>query len=74
MLVTMTLGLAAAQAQAPPARAAQNPPSFMGSCGTVSCEMENDWTRNNVLLYSLAGAMPEDKYAFKPVPEEQSFG
>lgn len=74
VLVTMVLGPATAQAQAPPARAAQNPPGFMGSCSTLSCEMENDWTRNNVLLYSLAGAMPEDKYAFKPVSEEQSFG
>lgn len=40
----------------------------------MSCEIENDWTRNNVLLYLLAGAMPENKYGFKPVPEEQTFG
>jgi uncharacterized damage-inducible protein DinB len=55
--------------QTPPAT-----PSFMGACSSISCEIQNDWTRNNVLLYGLAGAMPEDKYGFKPVPEEQSFG
>jgi uncharacterized damage-inducible protein DinB len=26
------------------------------------------------MVYGLARAMPEDKYGFKPVPEEQSFG
>jgi uncharacterized damage-inducible protein DinB len=46
----------------------------MGPCSNLSCEIQNDWSRNNVLLYGLAGAMPEDKYGFKPVPEEQSFG
>ena len=70
----MIAGLAAAQAQRPQARAAQTPPSFLGPCSTLSCEVENDWTRNNVLLYGLAGAMPEDKYGFKPTPAQQSFG
>ena len=46
----------------------------MGPCSNLSCEIQNDWTRNNVMVYGLAGAMPEDKYGFKPVPEEQSFG
>ena len=70
----MIAGLAMAQAQGPQARAVQPPPSFMGPCSNLSCEIQNDWTRNNVLLALLAGAMPEDKYGFKPVPEEQSFG
>lgn len=72
-LFTMIAALAA-QAQAPPPRAVRTPPSFMGPCSTLSCEVENDWTRNNVLMALLAGAMPEDKYGFKPVPEEQTFG
>jgi uncharacterized damage-inducible protein DinB len=61
-------------AQAPPQRAAQTPPSFMGPCSTISCEVEHDWSRNNTVLYMLAGTMPADKFGFKPVPEEQSFG
>ncbi len=49
-------------------------PSFMGPCSTLACEVENDWTRNNVLVQGLANAMPEDKFAFKPTPAQQSFG
>ena len=65
-------GMSVAQAQQPPS--AQKLPSFMGACSTLSCEIQNDWSRNNYLVNSVAGAMPEDKYGFKPVPEEQSFG
>jgi len=61
-------------AQAPQPAKTQTTPAFMGPCSTLSCEIENDWTRNNVVLSLLANAMPEDKYGFKPVPEEQSFG
>ena len=72
VLVLMTIaGWNAAYAQQP---AAQSPPSFMGPCSTLSCEIQNDWTRNNVLVYGLASAMPEDKYGFKPTPEEQALG
>ena len=67
----MMTGWGIAQTPTTPAR---TPPSFMGPCSTLSCEIQNDWMRNNVLLYMLAGAMPEDKYGFKPVLEEQSFG
>ncbi len=49
-------------------------PSFMGPCSTLACEVENDWTRNNVLVQGLANAMPEDKFGFKPTPAQQSFG
>ncbi len=72
LLMLALSATARAQAQQPPP--AQAAPSFMGPCSSVSCEIQNDWTRNNVLVYSLAGAMPEDKYGFKPVPEEQTFG
>jgi uncharacterized damage-inducible protein DinB len=65
-----------AQAQPSPAQqpATAQMPAFMGPCSNLSCEIQNDWTRNNVMVYGLANAMPEDKYGFKPVPEEQSFG
>jgi uncharacterized damage-inducible protein DinB len=69
----MMAGLAIAQAQAPQP-AAKATPSFLGPCSTLTCEVQNDWQRNNVVLYMLAGAMPAEKYGFKPVPEEQSFG
>lgn len=68
----MIAGWSAVQAQQPPG--AQTQPSFMGPCSNLSCEIQNDWTRNNVMIYGLARAMPEEKYGFKPVPEEQSFG
>ncbi|HEY3826050.1 MAG TPA: DinB family protein [Bryobacteraceae bacterium] len=62
-----------AQTAAP---AGQKPatPSFMGPCSNLVCEMENDWSRNNVMLYGLANAMPEDKFNYKPTPAQQSFG
>jgi hypothetical protein len=49
-------------------------PAFMGPCSNLACEIENDWLRNNFLLYGLAGAMPEEKFGYKPTPEQQSFG
>src|ERR1700744_4620346 len=60
-------------AQTPAARQ-QQPPAFMGPCANLTCEIENDWSRNNVMIYGLAGAMPEDKFAYKPTPAQQSFG
>jgi hypothetical protein len=57
-----------------PAANPQQRPAFMGPCANLVCEMENDWSRNNVLIYGLAGAMPEDKFNYKPTPAQQSFG
>jgi uncharacterized damage-inducible protein DinB len=76
-MVVMTAGWSAAQTpQQPPAAQtpSQAPPSFLRPCSNLSCEIQNDWSRNNVLAYLAAGAMPADKYSFKPVPEEQTFG
>jgi len=70
----LTSGAWAQQAPATQPPAARTPPSFMGPCSTLSCEVEHDWSRNNAVAYLVAQAMPEDKYGFKPVPEEQSFG
>ncbi len=62
-------------AQAPAAKQQEKQaPAFMGPCSNLICEVENDWSRNNFLIYGLAGAMPEDKYGFKPTPAQQSFG
>jgi uncharacterized damage-inducible protein DinB len=61
-------------AQTPAAKPPQQLPAFMGPCANLVCEVENDWSRNNVMLYGLAGAMPEDKFNYKPTPAQQSFG
>ena len=45
-------------------------PAFMGPCANLVCEVENDWSRNNVMLYGLANSMPEDKFGYKPTPEQ----
>src|SRR5712671_1242165 len=49
-------------------------PEFLGPCSNLVCEIEHDWSRNNVLIYGLANAMPEEKFGFKPTPAQQSFG
>jgi len=49
-------------------------PAFMGPCSNLACEIENDWSRNNFLVYGLASAMPEDKFGYKSTPAQQSFG
>lgn len=48
-------------------------PAFMGPCANLVCEVENDWSRNNVMLYGLANSMPEDKFGYKPTPAQQTF-
>lgn len=49
-------------------------PAFIGPCANLLCEIENDWSRNNAMLYGLANALPEDKFSYKPTPPQQSFG
>src|SRR5215471_6250892 len=66
--MTITAGLSTAQVQQQPP--AQTPPS----CSNLSCEIQNDWTRYNVMIYGLANAMPDEKYGYKPTPAQQSFG
>jgi len=61
-------------AQTPAAKPQQQPPAFLGPCANLVCEIENDWSRNNVMIYGLVGAMPEDKFNYKPTPAQQSFG
>ena len=60
-------------AQTPAAKPPQQP-AFMGPCDNLVCEIEHDWSRNNVMIYGLASAMPEDKFNYKPTPAQQSFG
>lgn len=57
-----------------PAAKPQQQPAFMGPCANLVCEIENDWSRNNAMIYGLASAMPEEKFNYKPTPAQQSFG
>jgi uncharacterized damage-inducible protein DinB len=61
-------------AQTPAAKPERQLPAFMGPCANLVCEIENDWSRNNVMIYGLAGALPEDKFDYKPTAAQQSFG
>jgi hypothetical protein len=60
-------------AQTPAANPRQQP-AFMGPCANPVCEIQNDWSRNNFMIYGLADAMPADKFNYKPTPAQQSFG
>jgi len=62
-------------AQTPqPKQQTNQAPTFMGACSNLVCDVENDWSRNNAMLYGLANEMPADKYGFKPTPAQESFG
>jgi hypothetical protein len=62
-------------AQTPPAKQQEKQArDFMGPCSDLTCEIENDWSRNNVIVYGMASATPEEKYGYKPTPAQQSLG
>lgn len=69
-----TCAIAIAVAAFGAAGAAAQAPGVGQQCANVSCEVQNDWTRNNVMLYGLADAMPAEKFGYKPTPAQQSFG
>lgn len=73
LLSPLFASLLSAQAPVAPGQARQAP-AFLGPCSNLVCEVENDWSRNNYMISSLADAMPENKYNFKPTPAQQSFG
>jgi len=74
LLVFLLVGtFLSAQTPAAPQQPRQTP-AFMGPCSNLVCEVENDWSRNNVLIYGLANAMPADQFGYKPTPAQQSFG
>jgi uncharacterized damage-inducible protein DinB len=75
VLLVFPLFASLLSAQTPAAKQQeQKVPAFMGPCANLVCEVENDWSRNNVLIYGLADAMPAEKYGYKPTPAQQSFG
>ncbi|HEY7387807.1 MAG TPA: DinB family protein [Bryobacteraceae bacterium] len=75
VLLVFPLFVSLLSAQTPAAKQQERKaPAFLGPCSNLVCEIENDWTRNNVLLYGLADAMPAEKYGYKPTPAQQSFG
>ena len=51
--------------------------AFSGSAfaqATIHGDLLKDWASQKELLVKIAGAMPEDKYGFKPTPAQRSFG
>jgi uncharacterized damage-inducible protein DinB len=52
-----------------PARGPQGPPVT-----TLAGDLQSDLERTRELILNLVEAMPEDKFGFKPTPEQQSFG
>jgi hypothetical protein len=75
LLLLFSLFASLLSAQTPSARPQEKQaPAFMGPCSNLACEIENDWSRNNAILYGLADVMPEEKYSYKPTPAQQSFG
>src|SRR5215471_10706179 len=75
LLLLLPLLTLTASAQAPAGKQQdKQAPVFLGACANLPCEVENDWTRNNVMILGLARAMPEDKFGYKSTPAQQSFG
>jgi uncharacterized damage-inducible protein DinB len=74
VLLAFSLFASLMSAQTPAKQEEKKVPAFMGPCSNLVCEFEKDWSRNNVLIYGLANAMPEEKYSYKPTPAQQSFG
>jgi uncharacterized damage-inducible protein DinB len=67
-LTTTQIGLAQ-RGGAPGGRGAQAP-----AITTLSGDVLSDLDRTRELVLNLVDAMPEDKFGFKPTPEQQSFG
>jgi uncharacterized damage-inducible protein DinB len=44
------------------------------ACTTVACDIQADWDGNKGAMVGIVNAMPEDKFGFKPTPEQGSFG
>jgi uncharacterized damage-inducible protein DinB len=44
------------------------------ACTTVACDIQADWDGNKGAMVGIANAMPEDKFGFKPTPDQGSFG
>ena len=75
VLLVLPLFASLLSAQTPAAKQQdRQAPAFMGPCSNLACEIENDWSRDNVLIYGLADAMPAEKYGYKPTAAQQSFG
>ena len=41
---------------------------------TIHGDLSKDWAGQKTLLVTLANAMPEDKFGFKPTPAQRTFG
>jgi len=73
MFRTIAAAIGVAVIALSPARSAAQAPGIGQQCANASCEIQNDWIRNNLMLAGLADAMPAEKFGFKPTPVQQSF-
>jgi uncharacterized damage-inducible protein DinB len=67
LIVGLSFGLAARAGQPLPA------PQAAGQ-GTLATELLKDWTTQQSTLRQLANAMPDDKFNYKPTPNQRSYG
>jgi len=65
-------GLMATAAWAEPAQGRGRGPAAP-ACTTVACDVQADWERTKTTVLGLVGAMPDDKFGFKPTPAQGTF-
>ena len=70
----MAVACGIAVAAIAPGRAVAQATGIGQQCSNLACEIQNDWARNNLMIYGLADAMPAEKFGYKPTPAQQSFG
>jgi hypothetical protein len=67
-------GFLVACALAPPVSLAQNTAPAAAPVDSLAADIQKDWLAQKTRILAMAGAMPEEKYSFKPTPEQRSFG
>jgi uncharacterized damage-inducible protein DinB len=68
-LALMTFSVAHAQATPEQMRAA----GIGVDCSNLVCDFENEWRRNNGMIFVMADAMPAESFGYKPTPAQQTF-
>ncbi len=70
--LVIVCGLIATAAWAEPAQGRGRGPGAP-ACTTVACDIQADWERTKGQVLGLVGAMPDDKFGFKPTPAQGTF-
>jgi hypothetical protein len=72
--LVLTGFLFASALMAPPVTVAQNTAPAAAPMDSLAADIQKDWLAQKTRLLAMAEAMPEEKYSFKPTPEQRSFG